>query len=300
VIFVDSSDASAVFLAWISFGGLIGAWITSRKGLVAVIALAVSFGGTAVTLSPTLNPYWWIVIVLAVAIVVSRPDWRDRFITSGSVLYRLLFESEPFYERRLERIIRNLALSHKRAYRIVKDSTSILIDQSGTGQSVRTLEIAAMTEPISWLDLGFGVVNSRAGHRVRIDDPQITDENGNVLDYALYEDTPRNRRLLVFLREPVQVQGPSQSLTIRRSARGAWGNLVEDLEDYGTYQPQNEVDALEYIITVPTTLQIQDLRVSPEIGTATVSSDGHSATWVALSPQVGSTYSYIVKCLRAT
>jgi len=294
-------DTFAIFIGWLTFGYIMGALISSRTGIVTLIAFAVAFICTVLlTVWPKISPFWWILVVLGIFVMLTIPSWRVRFVETASVLYRLLFGVETFYERRLEQFIRTLAIMHKQTYRIVNDVITINVESNGTSDSKREMEIAAKTEPVRLIDLAYYVVNVRKNYPLRFTEPEITDKNGNKLDYVFYEDMPHIKRLLIALREPIQLEGSSERVTVNRRVEGSWIKLLEELRDEGTYTARNEVNQVKYLITVPPTYRINAFRVSPTLGKTSISPDGQTATWVAESPENNKTYTHIVECVKTS
>ncbi len=301
-----SRDTVLTFLMWCSLGAIIGPWVTSNRTWAGLIALAVAVGGTIAMVYPSLTAYWWVVLVVVIALLWSRPNLRDRIRLAGSLAFRaLVAPAEVTKERdelarhnqRLRRIIRNLAQDHKRLYRL-RESIEIQIAPDGSSVSTRSSEIIAATETVSWIETGYGttVANPRA-RGVILADPDITDDEGRPVDYEFYEESDNRRSLLIFLREPLRPGGSRSIRMVRRSPR-IWIDLIEHLEDHGRFEPQNEVEEVSLTLWVPASLRITKFRVEPVVGTASIAPDSLSATWSATGLQPRQVYFYRVRCLR--
>jgi hypothetical protein len=290
-----------MFLAWCGFGALAGPLlaVSSSPRVQALLGLVVAILGTTVSLLP-MTKLWIVALIVVLASAVAfRDHARKRAVRVVRVLVETLYGVRTYREERLERMLRSLALEHKRTYKVIHDTINIRIDPSGNSETTRQLEVAAEKDSVSWIDLGYSVtVPNPRGAGVIIETPDVLDGDGRPLDYELYEDTDATKRLMVLLRELLQPGGPSQTIRLDRHVRGAWRDLVKLLADHGTYHARNQVKRVTVTISVPRPLVIDKFEVDPSVGTREIAADRVSASWSAEDVVCGQTYRYSVVCLK--
>lgn len=258
-------------LAVLTLGGTFKAVLATHKSLLVSIAAGLVAGAI---------PF------------LARYTWRQR-------AKRRLGEKQQLSNdiKRFQRIIRNLAEAHRRAYH-VKDTVEWIIEPDGSSVARRTREIVALDEVVSWIDMEIGCTVPRPKEEgVRLHVPQFSDRSGRTLDTTEYEESDRAVRYLVFLHEPVRRPG-TELLTFQERREKSWAPLLRDLEDHGSYKAENFVESVALTVRVPPELRIDSFSVTPQVGSVTVRADKTEATWQATSLPADTEYRYRVRCLK--
>lgn len=283
-------DWLAAFLSWVTLAGLIASLFTRSVRMLALSTIGIAAVGTAITIFPGFGQYWWVVLIASAVLLAFR---RERTLRKDN-------ERLAGQNQNLRRILRNLGQMHKRAYKTVKDAINREIEEDGTDDRTREISIVATTDTVSWIDIGYGTTASDPyAQKVTYDSPQITDERGNTLKYEIYEDEGTNKRALIFLPRPLKVGDPHQTIKVRQRIRHAWGELIENLQDFSEYEAKNDVDELVITVRVPPSLRVQSLEIDPHVGTWAIAQDQMSVSWSATGLKRGANHRYTLRCLAA-